>query len=121
MKYRLPLPVHRYFFGTDEPKDIAEIREAVDGWSEVDDEEALSCVVRKDPRTMSSGYKGFALGNIAKGRRDKLIDSIKRHGILVPLLIRRNRGIVNGNHRNFIAIDLGYETVPTLNMEEFQE
>ena len=118
MKYRLPLPAHRYFFGSDEPKEVAEIREAVERWHEVTDKAVLDCVVHKDPRSMSSGYREFAKGNISKGRREKLIESMKRDGIRVPLLIRGKGGILNGNHRNLIAIGLGYETVPTLILME---
>ena len=122
MKYRLPLPVHRYFFGTDEPQDIAEIRAKVDTWPEVDDNEVLDCAVYKDPRTISlGGYKGFAENNIRTGRRAELAELIREHGVIVPLLVTEKGGMVNGNHRTLLAVELGIKKVPLLYLEEFSD
>ena len=118
MKYRLPLLAHRYFFGSDEPKEVVEIREAVERWHEVTDKAVLDCVVHKDPRSMSSGYRGFAKRNIEASKRTSLIQSMLKYGIRTPLLIRGKGGILNGNHRNLIAIAMGYKTVPTLLLME---
>ena len=122
MKYRLPLKVHRYFFGTDEPKDIAEIRERVDTWSDIDDDEVLDCAVYKDPKTISlGGYKGFAENNIKTGRRVELAELIRTHGVAVPLLLKENGGVINGNHRTLLAIKFGIAKVPVLYLEEFDD
>ena len=121
MKYRLPLKVHRYFFGTDEPQDIADIRAKVDTWSDVDDDDVLDCAVYKDPRTLSlGGYKGFAENNIRTGRRAELVELIRTHGVLVPLLVSERGGMINGNHRTLIAIELGQAKVPVLYLEEVE-
>ena len=120
MKYRLPPKVHKYLFDSNEPKEIGEIREAVESWPKIKRRSILKCVVREDPRKLSSGYRGFARGNIDAGRRENLVKSISEEGIKVPLLVRRKIGLLNGNHRNLIAIDLGFKTVPVLHLEEFE-
>ena len=120
MKYCLPLKVHRYFFGTDDPQDIAEIRKKVDTWLDIDDDEVLDCAVYKDPKTISlGGYKGFAENNIRTGRRAELVELIRKQGVLVPLLVTQRGGMINGNHRTLIAVKLGIEKVPVLYLEGF--
>ena len=120
MKYLLPPKVHKYFFKSNEPQEIEAIRKAVETWPGVKKKSILKCVDHVDPRNLSSGYRGFALNNITTGRKDDLIESIIENGILVPLLVRKKTGILNGNHRNLIAINLGYSTVPVLHLEEVE-
>jgi ParB/RepB/Spo0J family partition protein len=56
-------------------------------------------------------------GRYPSKKQQRLNKSVAKYGVLVPLIINRNNGVIDGNHRLFAAIANGLTTIPYVFIE----
>ena len=125
--YRLPLSLHRALFGTDEPKEIEEIRIPIRRWRDLDipSEEKTKHIRMIDPRLAGSCYLRWAKEKIKEPKYLAMTESIRENGIEVPLVVEDKHSshvyIWDGNRRVNMALSLGMASVPALFVERVEE
>ena len=127
-KYCLPLSLHLALFGSDEPKEIEEIRIPIRRWMDLDIPHKTKArhIRLVDPKRANSCYLLWAKGKIKEPPYLAMIESIRANGIQVPLVMEDDRVrskyyIWDGNRRVNMALQLGMAKVPAIFVERIED